>query len=157
MLNLKDVFTSVYIWTPVVGWLTAQLIKMLISLIRDRKITIGMIMSSGGMPSSHTATVVSATICIGMTQGGGSPLFAMMCILSFIVMYDATGVRRETGEQAKILNKLTTDLFRGSTKYVDRDLKELVGHTPIQVFAGAILGLLIGYVMPFVWGIWGLL
>ncbi len=153
MMDLPSAFTSVYIWTPAIGWFTAQFIKIIISLIRDHHFQIGMLMSSGGMPSSHSSTVVSLTTCVGVMEGTGSSVFATLCILSFIVMYDATGVRRETGRQAQLLNKLTSDLVQNKTKYLDRDLKELVGHTPIQVIAGAVLGILIGYLVPNIWAI----
>ncbi len=148
-------FSSIYFWTPIIGWFSAQLIKVAISIVRDRRFTLRMLMASGGMPSSHTSTIVALTVCIGVLQSPTDPLFAAMCVMSFIVMYDAAGVRLETGKQAKLLNKMTSDLFSdGTKKYLDRDLKELVGHTPLQVLAGAILGVALGYFLPYIWALY---
>ncbi len=149
---LGAMFSSIYFWTPIIGWFSAQMIKVVISIVRDRRFSLRMLMASGGMPSSHSSTVMSLTTCIATLMSPSDPLFAVMFVVSFIVMYDAAGVRLETGKQAKILNKLTADLFSdGTKKYLDRDLKELVGHTPMQVVAGALLGIAVGYIIPFLW------
>ena len=148
-----EVFSNVCIWAAVAGWFCAQFIKIIISLIRDHEFSIRMLMASGGMPSSHSSAVCSLAACLGMIEGFGSPVFALSGLMAFIIMYDATGVRRETGEQSKLLNKIAADLSTGKTKYLNRDLKELVGHTPIQVFAGAVLGIVIGLLTPYVFSL----
>ena len=97
--------------------------------------------ANGGMPSSHSATVLALTTAAAMQYGLGSPIFALSAILSIIVMNDAFGVRYETGEQAKILNRITKELFSGKAEEINTGLKELVGHTPFQVLVGAIVGI----------------
>jgi acid phosphatase family membrane protein YuiD len=146
-----EIFYNVCIWAALVAWFSAQFIKIIISLIQDHEFSFRMFMASGGMPSSHSAAVCAMAASLGLMQGFDSPVFALAGLMAFIVMYDATGVRRETGEQSKILNKIVANLSDGKTKYLNRDLKELVGHTPIQVFAGATLGIVIGLLTPYVY------
>ncbi len=146
---MLELFSNIYIWSLLIAWFTAQLIKIIISLIRHQGFSFKMLMASGGMPSSHSSSVCALAASIAVRQGMATPIFAVACLFAFIVMYDAAGVRRETGEQAKILNKISNDLSDGNTKYLDRDLKELVGHTPLQVFAGAALGIVIGTGLPY--------
>ena len=124
------------------AWLAAQLIKCIICLVVNRSLPLNIIFGSGGMPSSHSATVCSLTAAVGFDCGVRSPLFGVCCILAFIVMYDAMGVRRETGDQGKALNDLF-QLFADMGKPIspEKKFKELVGHTPLQVVCGAILGI----------------
>lgn len=125
------------------SWLVAQVLKFLISIVVHRQFCLSLLVSSGGMPSSHAATVCALTTTIGYEQGLASPEFAMAFVLAFVVMYDAAGVRRAAGEQAKLLNGLMRDIQEGRTDDMQRELKELIGHTPLQVFAGAVLGVCI--------------
>ena len=127
------------------AWLAAQLIKCIICLVVNRSLPLNIIFGSGGMPSSHSATVCSLTAAVGFDCGVRSPLFGVCCILAFIVMYDAMGVRRETGDQGKALNDLF-QLFDDMGKPIspEKKFKELVGHTPLQVVCGAILGIAVG-------------
>ena len=127
------------------AWLAAQLIKCIICLVVNRSLPLHIIFGSGGMPSSHSATVCSLTAAVGFDCGVRSPLFGVCCILAFIVMYDAMGVRRETGDQGKALNDLF-QLFEDMGKPIspEKKFKELVGHTPLQVVCGAILGIAVG-------------
>lgn len=127
------------------AWLAAQLIKCIICLVVNRSLPLNIIFGSGGMPSSHSATVCSLTAAVGFDCGVRSPLFGVCCILAFIVMYDAMGVRRETGDQGKALNDLF-QLFADMGKPIspEKKFKELVGHTPLQVVCGAILGIAVG-------------
>ena len=127
------------------AWLAAQLIKCIICLVVNRSLPLNIIFGSGGMPSSHSATVCSLTAAVGFDCGVRSPLFGVCCILAFIVMYDAMGVRRETGDQGKALNDLF-QLFADMGKPISpgKKFKELVGHTPLQVVCGAILGIAVG-------------
>ncbi len=127
------------------AWLAAQLIKCIICLVVNRSLPLNIIFGSGGMPSSHSATVCSLTAAVGFDCGVRSPLFGVCCILAFIVMYDAMGVRRETGDQGKALNDLF-QLFEDMGKPIspEKKFKELVGHTPLQVVCGAILGIAVG-------------
>ena len=125
--------------------LAAPLIKCIICLVVNRSLPLNIIFGSGGMPSSHSATVCSLTAAVGFDCGVRSPLFGVCCILAFIVMYDAMGVRRETGDQGKALNDLF-QLFADMGKPIspEKKFKELVGHTPLQVVCGAILGIAVG-------------
>lgn len=125
-----------------IGWLIAQLLKTLIHLIVTKKFDAERLVGTGGMPSSHSATVCGLAGAAYINFGPGSAEFAICAILAIVVMYDALGVRRETGKQAVILNEMM-ELFNkmGSNMSDDQKLKEFVGHTPIQVLAGAILGI----------------
>ena len=105
-------------------------------------------MSSGGMPSSHSATVCSMVVATAKLYGTKSVGFALAFVLAFIVMYDAAGVRRAAGEQAKVLNHIADDLSKGDTRYLEKHLKELIGHTPLQVLIGALFGILIPIFIP---------
>jgi len=129
-----------------VSWITAQVIKSTIWVIQNRHFSFFSLVSSGGMPSSHSSTVCALATSIGLVCGFDAPIFAIAFILAFIVMYDAAGVRRAAGEQAKILNRMMEDINSGNTELMPKRLKELVGHTPLQVFAGALLGIVIALI-----------
>ena len=125
------------------GWLIAQILKVFTGIFKLRKFSVsGLLFGTGGMPSSHSAAVCSLAVACGMYAGWSSAPFAVSVLFAIIVMVDATGVRRETGEQSKVLNRIMRDLMT-SDDYddIDRNLKELVGHTPFQVLVGAILGI----------------
>lgn len=130
------------------AWFTAQFIKIIINLIEEKRIDFRLIMSSGGMPSSHSATVCALCVMILRLCSASSVEFAIAVVFAFIVMYDAAGVRRAAGEQAKVLNKIVEDLAKGKTEYMEKNLKELIGHTPFQVIVGALLGVVIGTAFP---------
>lgn len=134
------------LWTAMLAWFIAQMIKILLDVIFKRGFKAGRIVGSGGMPSSHSAMVTALTVAVGRTEGAASVLFAMCFVLSAIVMYDAAGVRRETGQQAKIINQMVENWIDDDTDF-GRELKELVGHTPLEVFAGAALGIAVGFIM----------
>ena len=150
MMNfIKDLFGNYVLISAVFGWLLAQLLKIPTHVISTRKFNIKMMFSNGGMPSSHSATVLALTTACIIQEGVGTPYFAIAAVLSMIVMNDAFGVRYETGEQAKIINRITKELFSGKTDEINTGLKELVGHTPFQVLMGALLGIAvaIGYAL----------
>jgi acid phosphatase family membrane protein YuiD len=134
------IFNNKALMTAVLGWCVAQILKMLIGLLKEKRISLTLLLSSGGMPSSHSATVCALTTSVGYDCGFTSSIFAVSFILAFIVMYDASGVRRAAGEQAKILNRLMRDIEEGRTEDMQKGLKELIGHTPVEVLAGAVLG-----------------
>ena len=133
------------------GWIAAQIIKVFTGIFKLRKFSItALLFGNGGMPSSHSASVTALAIACGLTFGFDSGFFAIAIMFAIIVMGDAAGVRRETGEQAKILNLITKDLFKhASPTEVNQNLKELVGHTPLQVVIGSALG----FVIPFLMGL----
>lgn len=132
-----------YLLVPFLVWLSVQLFKVIWDLITTKKFNFKRILGAGGMPSSHSATVVTITTMIGKSEGTSSIIFAMACIFSLIVMYDATGVRRETGKQARLLNEIINTPGLSSVQ-VREKLIEAVGHTPKQVFVGALIGLIVG-------------
>ena len=128
--------------SAVAGWTVAQVLKTIIDLILNKNFNAERLVGSGGMPSSHSATVCGLTVASGLRYGVGSFEFAVSFILGMIVMYDAMGVRRETGKQAKLLNSiLLENPLKLSGEVLQERLKEYGGHTPLQVCAGAILGI----------------
>ena len=129
------------------AWFIAQIIKFTTEFIQNRKINFEKLIASGGMPSSHSSAVCALTTAVGITEGISSTYFAISLVLSLIVMYDAMGVRRETGKHSTILNKLIEDLLDYKPEYFQKNLKELIGHTPFQVLCGAILGIIVPYIM----------
>ena len=126
------------------AWFSAQLIKYIIDGIRHRGWRIKSLFSSGGMPSSHTSAVFALSMSIGFHDGFGSTAFALSGVFALIVMYDAAGVRRETGKQGVALNSILDWLAseQPDSNVEDADMKERVGHSPSEVLAGAVLGLL---------------
>ena len=124
------------------AWFTAQLIKFILTFIVCREnLTAKTLLSSGGMPSSHTATVCALSTSVAILEGLASPLFAACVVLSFLVMYDATGVRRSAGEQAKTLNQIISHLLSENQIPIDMTVREIFGHTPFQVLMGGLLGI----------------
>lgn len=149
--SLKDFFGNYMLMSAVVAWLSAQIIKIFTGAFQNRKMSLKtLLFSSGGMPSSHAAAVVALAISAGLSQGFGSPIFAVCGIFSIIVMIDASGVRYETGKQSQVINKMVEELFSGDMDMLNIGLKELVGHTPFQVFMGFLLGIAVAAIMYFV-------
>ena len=133
--------------SAVVGWTVAQVLKTLIDFALNKSFNAERLVGSGGMPSSHSATVCGLTTA-GLKYGAGSFEFAISFILAMVVMYDAVGVRQETGKQARLLNSiLLENPLKLSSEVLQQKLKEYVGHTPIQVVAGAILGIVLALVI----------
>lgn len=146
MPSFQDFLGNNIFWASAIAWLTAQVIKTIIHLILTKEFVAERMVGSGGMPSCHSATVCSLATASCYEYGAGSFEFAVTLMLAIIVMYDAMGVRRETGIQAKLLNdiiKTFEDMGRSEISAHDK-LKEFVGHTPLQVLIGALLGVLIG-------------
>lgn len=134
--------------SAVLGWFVAQVLKTLIHLILTKNFVAERMVGSGGMPSSHSATVCALATAAGIKYGGGSFEFAMAIMMAIIVMYDAMGVRRETGKQGQVLNEML-EIFTNMGKQISPEakLKEFVGHTPLQVLMGAILGVIIAVIV----------
>ena len=148
MNKLYLLFQKQILVASVLGWLVAQLLKTGIYMYLNKSFVPERLVGSGGMPSSHSATGCALSTAAGIQYGLDSFPFAVCTILAIIVMYDALGVRRETGIQAKVLNEMI-DLFESMNKELSTDekLKELVGHTPLQVLMGAILGIIIAFIV----------
>ena len=134
--------------SAVMGWVVAQFLKTLIDILLNKSFNAERLVGSGGMPSSHSATVCGMTTAAMLRYGVGSFEFAVSFVVSMVVMYDAIGVRRETGKQAKLLNSiLMENPLKLNAEVLQEKLKEYVGHTPLQVMAGAILGILLALAM----------
>lgn len=126
--------------------LLAQVLKLLIEFIRFGKVTFRTLVTTGGMPSAHSALVTSLAAGIGQTAGWASGQFAIAFIFAIIVMYDAAGVRQAAGKQARILNQIVDELFSDHASFNEERLKELLGHTPVQVIVGSILGVAVSWI-----------
>ena len=132
-----------FLIVPVLTWFCIQVFKVVWDLITTKKFNFKRILGAGGMPSSHTAIVVSLSVLIGREYGFDSAIFALSMIFSFIVMYDAAGVRRAAGKQARLLNKIVETPGLSDIEVQER-LVEVLGHTPFQVIVGAIIGIIVG-------------
>jgi len=148
MYYISQILTNRIIIAGFISWATAQCLKLLIYRIVNKKLDFERLFGDGGMPSSHSATVTSVALMTGLTAGFDSPVFGVAFILAVIVMHDASGVRLETGKQAKVINELVKifeDLGKNSLSPQER-LKEFVGHTHIQVLAGFCLGIIVTFI-----------
>ena len=137
--------TNKYIYVPMILWFCIQVFKVIHDLYKTKKFNFKRILGAGGMPSSHSGIVVSLATLIGKYEGVDTPIFALAVIFSFIVMYDAAGVRRAAGKQAKLLNKIIETPGLSSLE-VQEKLVEVLGHSPIQVLVGAVLGIITGLI-----------
>lgn len=140
---MKEVFQAIFS-SPVfqsgcLAWLCAQGLKVLIYYIRHRKMDFRLFVGTGGMPSAHSALICAVAVSCGMEAGWESPVFVLALFLALIIMTDAAGVRRAAGHQARLLNELMDDLYRARPLRPEK-LKELLGHTPVQVIVGALIG-----------------
>src|SRR5436190_19173389 len=143
---MRSIVDNRVLITAVCAWLFAQLIKLVIELIRTHRVNLRYLGSAGGMPSSHSAFVTSLATAVGREDGFGSSLFAICFVFGSIVMYDAAGVRQAVSIQARILNRMLDELFTQHA-FSERRLRELLGHTPLEVSAGCALGLVVGIVI----------
>lgn len=143
---IQEIINNKCVYVPFILWLLIQISKFITELVVNKKINLRRLVGAGGMPSSHSAVVTSLAVCIGKEYGFDSGIFAIALIMALVVMYDAAGVRRAAGKQARILNKIleTPSL---TTSEVQEKLVEALGHTPIQVFAGAIIGVIVGFLI----------
>lgn len=129
----------------ITSWGLAQIMKFFVILIVERRVDWPMILASGGMPSSHSSTVCACAASAAYLYGFQSPLFAIAAVLAIVVMYDASHVRRQAGDQAKVLNHIMQNWPEMKPDELERNLKELLGHTPLQVLVGALLGIAVGW------------
>ncbi|MGI6114335.1 MAG: divergent PAP2 family protein [Mahellales bacterium] len=139
-------FNNHILRVSILAWFIAQVLKVIITLLKEKRMDFTRFIGSGGMPSSHSAFVVSLATSVGLKHGWDSTYFAISAVFTLIVMYDAAGVRRATGKQAVVLNKIINEIHQYKEIKQER-LKELIGHTPIEVFTGALLGALISYLL----------
>lgn len=152
MQGVAEIFHNQVLVVALLACLTAQGLKLVIELIKNRKVNFRYLVTTGGMPSAHSALVGALATGVGLSMGWSSSEFAIACLFAIIVMYDAAGVRQAAGKQAKILNQIVSELFQEEHKLNEERLKELLGHTPFQVLVGLSLGISIAMVFStYVW------
>ncbi len=139
-MGFDKIASNVPLWAAMISWAIAQGTKIILTFITEKRFDAARIVGTGGMPSSHSALVMALTFSVGKYNGFGSPLFAVALIFTFVVMYDAAGIRRAAGKQAEIINML---IVKHQLPNMEK-LKELLGHTPLEVFVGGILGIIVG-------------
>ncbi|AFZ02441.1 divergent PAP2 family protein [Calothrix sp. PCC 6303] len=145
MQVVGDIFNNRVLLVALVACLLAQAIKLVVELVKNRKLNISVLFTTGGMPSAHSALVTALAAGVGQTIGWSSPDFALAVVFAIIVMYDAAGVRQAAGKQARILNQMIDELFDEQPEFHQDRLKELLGHTPFQVIAGSVLGVAVSW------------
>jgi acid phosphatase family membrane protein YuiD len=143
----NQILTNRILIAALIAWLLAQFFKVPIQYMLHRKIDWGMWLSTGGMPSSHSALVTATMLAIGLYTGFNNPIFALSVAVAMVVIYDAAGVRRQAGMHAERINLIINELFSGQP-VSEENLKEVLGHTPIEVIGGVFLGLIVS------WGVW---
>jgi len=134
-----EIFQNRILLITLAVWILAQLIKVILGIFKEKRFNFRWFIGTGGMPSSHAAGASALATSVGLEYGFNSPLFAVAAAFAIVTMFDAQGVRRATGYQASVLNKMMDDLWRGQ-EVEEQRLKELVGHTPIEVLAGFVFG-----------------
>lgn len=138
----EGIYMNEFMRVAFLSWFIAQFMKVVLTLIIEKRLDIERFWGSGGMPSSHTSSVMGVSTAIGLTYGWETSMYALSLVFSLIVMYDASGVRRAVGKQAGILNTMIHDIYEH--KHIEQgQLKELIGHTPFEVIGGAILGIIV--------------
>lgn len=142
-ISVIDTFTTPLFWAPFTAWMLAQCTKMLCSLVQTHKLDFSFIVSTGGMPSAHSSMVASLTTAMGVTQGFTSPPYIVALAFTLIVMFDAATVRRAAGQQARLLNQIVNEILKEHRLPEYRKLREMLGHTRLEVLMGMIMGILV--------------
>lgn len=145
MQDIGNILDNRVLLVALVACVIAQLLKLMIEVIQNRKLSVQVLVTTGGMPSSHSALVTALATGVGQTVGWSSSEFAVATVFAIIVMYDAAGVRQAAGKQARILNQMIDELFNEHPEFNQDRLKELLGHTPFEVIAGSALGITISW------------
>jgi len=151
MNTFSRIISNEVLWTVAAAWLAASLLKVIFYAIQKKKINIRRLIGNGGMPSTHSASVVCLAFSIGFKEGWNSTALAISLVLAFIVMIDASGVRLAASKHAKALNEITEEVFKDGQFHYEK-FNELLGHTPTQVFVGGLIGVLISVIFfHFIW------
>ncbi len=150
-MNLGPILTNHVLWSAIIAWGIAQGLKIPLEYLRTHRWNWALLVSSGGMPSSHSALITATTQAIGLHAGFDTPVFALAVATAMIVIYDATGIRRQAGMQAQKINILVDELLKGHP-ISDKQLREVLGHTPLEALGGVLLGLSVAQLMWFFWG-----
>jgi len=143
---LMDILNNKFVYVPILLWLSIQCFKVIWDLVKTKKFNFKRVLGAGGMPSSHSAVVCSLAVLVGRAEGFSSPEFGIAFILAVVVMYDAAGVRRAAGKQAKLLNKIVETPGLNALQMSEK-LVEVLGHTPLEVIVGALLGIVVGFIV----------
>lgn len=142
MQHIESILDNIVLWSAIVAWAIAQFLKVIIELLRLKRLRPGLMLSTGGMPSSHSSFMSAMATAVGLTSGFDSVIFAVAAAGAMVVMSDAAGVRRAAGRQAEVINSIVASIE--NTGFVlDKKLKELLGHTPVEVACGALLGIIV--------------
>jgi len=149
MQDIGNILDNRVLLVALIACVIAQLLKLIIEVIQNKKLDMRVLVTTGGMPSAHSALVTSLAVGIGQTIGWSSSEFALATVFAIIVMYDAAGVRQAAGKQARVLNQMIDELFYEHPKFNEDRLKELLGHTPFQVIAGSVLGITITWLAKY--------
>jgi hypothetical protein len=143
---LYEIITNKVLVASLCAWAVAQLLKVFITLVKEKRLDLRYLVISGGMPSAHSALVSALATSVAIVQGLGSVAFGITAILALVVMYDAAGIRQSVGLQSVVLNRIMKELrSRRPIAELERDLREFIGHTPFQVIAGAALGIIVAW------------
>ena len=146
MTFFTDLFSNHVLVAAFTAWAIAQIIKVPLEYVLHRKLDWSLLLSTGGMPSSHTALVTGASVSIGLQEGFRTPVFALSWVIAMIVVYDAIGIRRQAGDHARVLNLMIDELFTGHP-LAEKELKEVLGHTPREVIGGIALGVVVPFLI----------
>jgi uncharacterized protein len=142
-----DLFHNEVLWLSLAAWLIAQGVKVFSALVGEKRLNLRLFVASGGMPSSHSSTVSALAMSVGLLEGFNSTIFGVAAILAIVVMYDAAGVRQAVSRQSIILDRIVNEMTVGRPRRgeMERDFKELIGHTPYQVFIGCLIGIAVAW------------
>lgn len=149
MQNIGEITDNHVLWVALLACAIAQVVKVVVELVQNGKINLQALVTTGGMPSAHSAFVTALAVGVAQAKGWGSPEFALALVFAIIVMYDAAGVRQAAGLQARVLNQIMDEFFQEDHHLSQDRLKELLGHTPIQVIAGFFLGVAVSWIASF--------
>ena len=150
-MNIQAIFQNYVFLSAIIAWSVAQLIKLPLDYLYSKRWNWALLISMGGMPSSHSALVTATATGVGLYAGFNSPVFALAVALAMVVIYDATGIRRQAGIHAQTINLLVEELLQGHMA-PEKQLREVLGHTPLEALGGVILGLIVPVLLWFVWG-----
>jgi len=146
MHHIEGILDNIVLWSAIISWAIAQLLKVVIEFLRVKRLRPGLMLSTGGMPSSHSSFMAAMSTAVGLRSGFDSTIFAVAAAITMVVMSDAAGVRRDAGRQAEVINSLVENI-ENTGIVLDKKLKELLGHTPIEVACGAILGIVVAVII----------
>ena len=149
-MNLLGVFHNQTLIASLTAWSLAQILKLPIEFMQTRKWNWALLLRAGGMPSSHSALVTAVAHSIGLTSGFDTPTFALAVALAMVVIYDATGIRRQAGRHAEIINAMVEDLVEGHPLRQEQ-LREVLGHSPMEALVGVVLGLAVSQIAAMIW------